>query len=395
MAVSVREKIKGSGEYWIFIAHKGSRRSKKIGKDKRAAQQIARKIEVRLAIGDFSLSDAQGSREDLPAKFEDYAATWMAVTVPATCKPSTAEDYRGIMKNHVLPHFGKRPIDKINRMMVKKFLMGKITKGFAQSTVAHMKACLSGVFALAIDDEVISNNPSQGLGKIFRARNLNDDVKPLSKVELADLMEAFQEHMPDHYPMALTLARTGMRLGEVLALKWKDVNFDERSIKVQRTYARGKIGPPKNGKSRTVDMSRQLRSVLQDHRLQQKHEALRSGWGFVPEWVFVNGAGKPLDINHWRRRVFYRVLKNAGTKKMRVHDLRHTYASLLIQSGESLAYVRDQLGHHSIKVTVDIYGHLVPGVNKAAVDRLDDPITAAPICTLSAPNEKGANRDFG
>jgi hypothetical protein len=171
--------------------------------------------------------------------------------------------------------------------------------------------------------------------------------------------------------------------------------YQPRSMGINRTYARGKIGPPKNGKRRTVDMSRQLTAVLQEHRLQQKHRALKRGWGFVPEWVFVNSVGKPLDINHWRKRVFYRVLKKAGIKKIRVHDLRHTYASLLIQGGESLAYVRDQLGHHSIKVTVDIYGHLVPGVNKAAVDRLDDPITAAPICTLSAPNEKGANRDFG
>jgi integrase len=76
--------------------------------------------------------------------------------------------------------------------------------------------------------------------------------------------------------------------------------------------------------------------------------------------------------NNLRRRVFYPCLEKAGLRRVRIHDLRHTYASLLIQQGESLAYIRDQLGHHSIQVTVDIYGHLVPGGNQAAVDRLDD-----------------------
>jgi integrase len=90
------------------------------------------------------------------------------------------------------------------------------------------------------------------------------------------------------------------------------------------------------------------------------------------EWVFTNGNGGVIDVNNWRRRVFNKALKKAGLRQIRIHDLRHTYASLLIQAGESLAYVRDQLGHHSIKVTVDIYGHLAPEGNKQAVDKLDD-----------------------
>jgi integrase len=84
--------------------------------------------------------------------------------------------------------------------------------------------------------------------------------------------------------------------------------------------------------------------------------------------------------NHWRKRIFDKALEKAGLRKIRIHDLRHTYASLLIQGGESLPYVRDQLGHHSIKVTVDIYGHLAPEGNKQAVDKLDD----ATIRNLSA-----------
>ena len=120
-------------------------------------------------------------------------------------------------------------------------------------------------------------------------------------------------------------------------------------------------------------MSKQLKSVLLELRHKRKLETVRKGWGKVPEWAFVNETGNHLDPDNWRRRVFYRALEKAEIRKIRIHDLRHTYASLLIQAGESLAYVRDQLGHHSIRVTVDIYGHLTPGGNKDAVDKLDDP----------------------
>jgi integrase len=85
--------------------------------------------------------------------------------------------------------------------------------------------------------------------------------------------------------------------------------------------------------------------------------------------------GTPIDASDWRKMVFEKALVKAGLRKIRIHDPRHTFASLLIQAGESLAHIKDQLGHHSIKVTVDIYGHLEPGKNKEAVDRLDEDAT--------------------
>src|SRR5262249_38285966 len=87
---------------------------------------------------------------------------------------------------------------------------------------------------------------------------------------------------------------------------------------------------------------------------------------------FCNSIGTALDSNNLRERIFYPTLMAARLRKFRIHDLRHTYATLLIQNGESLAYIRDQLGHHSIQITVDIYGHLGRGSNRAAVDRLDE-----------------------
>jgi integrase len=190
--------------------------------------------------------------------------------------------------------------------------------------------------------------------------------------------------------MALTLARTGMRLGEATGLQWGDIDFHNRFITIQRGLVRGKVESPKNSKIRKIDMSMQLCTELEKLHTKRKGQTLKNGWKAVPEWVFINNEGKPIDSSNWRRRVFNKALEKAKLRKIRIHDLRHSYASLLIQSGESLAYVRDQLGHHSIKVTVDIYGHLAPEGNKTAVDKLDDDGFSATIRNPSATkNKKG------
>src|SRR5262249_47561948 len=100
------------------------------------------------------------------------------------------------------------------------------------------------------------------------------------------------------------------------------------------------------------------------------------GWGDMLPWVFVSRDGTPWDHGHFYPRVWQPLLKKAELPAIRIHDLRHTFASLLIQQGESLAYVKEQMGHHSIKMTVDTYGHLVSGGNRQAVDRLDSLETA-------------------
>jgi integrase len=176
------------------------------------------------------------------------------------------------------------------------------------------------------------------------------------------------------YPLLLCALRTGLRFGELLGLQWDDVDERGRFIEVRRTLRDGqehrRVALPKNGRIRRVDLSSQLAEEFRRLRAERRREALASGWGALP-WIFVTGEGRPLFKANFARRVFHPLLKRAGLRRIRFHDLRHTFASRLIQNGESLAYVKEQMGHASIKITVDTYGHLVPGSNRAAVDRLD------------------------
>jgi integrase len=182
-----------------------------------------------------------------------------------------------------------------------------------------------------------------------------------------------------------------MRLGELLELKWADVDFANRLLHVRRARVAGKVTTTKNKQRRAVDMSLQLSTVLRRLRTERKRVALKTGKP-SSEWVFLTAQGAVVDGDNLRNRVFYKLLEKAEVRQVRLHDLRHTYASLLIQQGESLAYVQKQLGHSSIQVTVDIYGHLIPGANREAVDRLD----AAPIRIPDASeDDQAAGGDGG
>jgi integrase len=249
---------------------------------------------------------------------------------------------------------------------------------------------LSSVLTQAVEDELLTGNPASRLGRYYRKRDAQKiEVCPLTREEAARLLEAAQKHAARHYALFLCALRTGMRLGELLALEWSDVDIPGRSIEVRRNRVAGEVTTPKNGKIRRIDMSDKLAEALEALQKERAAEKLAAGWKEMPATVFCTPEGTPLDGDNLRNRVFYQVLKKAKMRHIRFHDLRHTFASLLIQQGASLAYVRDQCGHSSIQVTVDIYGHLVPGANRAEVNKLD----IAPTQESSGANEPETEPD--
>jgi integrase len=176
----------------------------------------------------------------------------------------------------------------------------------------------------------------------------------------------------------LTALRAGLRRGELVALQWGDIQFgrDEddpnRFIVVQHNYVRREHTTTKSKKSRRVDLSRDLRRSLIEVRDKCLLEAFLKGKQDISDdLVFPSPDGAILDPDNLYHRYFQPVLTKAGLRKIRLHDLRHTFGSLLIQNGASIVYVKEQLGHSSIQVTVDIYGHLIPGPNVSFVDSLD------------------------
>jgi integrase len=175
---------------------------------------------------------------------------------------------------------------------------------------------------------------------------------------------------PEWYPFVLCGLRTGLRLGELRGLQWGDIDWRRNYIHVQHNWVRSAWTTPKNGEDRTVDMSGQLRAQLRLWRRRQSIEWMRRGLS-RPDLVFASTARTPHDDSKIRK-VLAAILRKADLRHRSLHAMRHTFISLLLQNGESPAYVQKQVGHKSMDITINVYGHSMPSGNRAAVDRLDD-----------------------
>lgn len=371
MGVTVREKPRGSGEYWVFINHRGKRKAKKVGRDRKQALDVAKKIEAKLTLNDL---DILTEKPQAPL-FKDYADNWLETYVKALRRITTYERYRDILERHVYPALGKLRIDEIKRSEIRDLLLRLHASGLSSSTVCLARDAISGPLAYAFDEEQIPANPVTGITKRLQLdRKKRIDVVPMTSEEIELFLAASREHYGEYYPFFLCAFRTGMRLGELLGLQWGDVDWNGRFINVQRSYKRGKMTGTKTGKTRRVDMSRQLTEELQSLLIQRKREALQDGTGKIAEVIF-HKHGEPMAQNSVRY-VFKKILRKAGLRDMRLHGTRHSYASILLSQGVSPVYVKDQLGHSSIQITVDCYGHFMPSGDQTTINRLDTQLPA-------------------
>jgi len=377
MGVIVKEKVKGSGVFWIFIHHNNQKKTKKIG-DQELAEAVAEKIRAKLTLNDFGIMH---TNKDPAPTFKEVSKLWLAED--HEWKESTEETYIFNLEKHIYPKFGKRAVNTITRKDLKNYFSDLRKNGTSANTVALIRAPLNGVFVQALDEEWIEFNPLHDL--TIKKRKSNESIEVLEEHEVEKLLKQVRIFMDGwYYPALLCSLRTGIRLGELQALTWPDVDFKNRTIRINRSFRRGRFTSPKNGKGRRVDITPHLAATLKRHKTIQKKAALKGGYKFS-EFVFAGRNGKILDRMTYKNAL-NRSLDNAGLKKIRIHDLRHTYATIRLLRGHNIGDVSFQLGHSSIKITYDIYGHWIPGKFKDEVDELDN--LTAPNCPHTAPGSE-------
>jgi integrase len=297
------------------------------------------------------------------------------VHVAHECRERTAEQYRSTFKHHVYPAIGELPLGELKRSHIRALLASKA--GLSRNTLKNILVPLRAMLNAAVDEERIPGNPAIRVPK--RKRGQTEDearkVTTLTEEELSRVLRAADEHCPDHADVIYLLAWTGLRISETCGLQWGDLDLGGHFLSVNRAVAyrqhRLIVGAPKSGKSRRVDLPEALVVRLRARQSVSEAEAAVAGREPSP-WVFPAPSDdtKPMNAAFLRFKVWYRLLRRAEVRSIRIHDLRHTYASLLLLAGEPMLYVKEQLGHSTVQVTVDFYGHIRPGLNRGAVNRL-------------------------
>jgi integrase len=317
---------------------------------------------------------------DPDMRVQEYAERFLRAAAPRL-KPKSVENYRLCLTRHVLPTVGDRKLRHLRRDQLRALLGAKLEAGLARGTVAGIYTALRAMLTWAVDeDRVLVTNPAARLGRTLKLGTSKagraESIKAMARGQLAIFLEAARSHgrasVRRLHPLFLLLARAGLRVGEARGLQWQDVSVEAREFRVERAFSDDRLDTPKSGHGRTVDMSRGLTDTLRRLLHDRKTETLERGWPEMPVWVFCTPEGDSLPTKVIAR-AFASALKAAGLPAhFTPHCLRHTFASLLLQQGESPVYVQRQLGHASITLTVDTYGRWLPMGNKAAVDRLDE-----------------------
>jgi integrase len=302
----------------------------------------------------------------------EYLSSWLSDAARYQVSEGTYQRYERTCQNHLIPFFGRIKLRDLNAAHVRSFKVRKIEEGLNPNTVGVMQGVLSTALNQAVDDNLIPSNPTARVKKA--ATRGQSPMRALSHEEASRLLSA-AEGTRDEALMTLAL-RTGLRQGELAALRWEDLVLSERgSVTVRRsadTRTRTRISTTKTGEERRVGIGVRTAAVLKAHKRRQLEERMAAPSWQDPGLVFPNTKGKVRRRDSVMRSL-RRLLAEAGlSAEVRFHDLRHTTATLAIKQGIPVPTVSKMLGHSDPAMTLRRYAHVLDEMRDDAARAMDE-----------------------
>lgn len=324
---------------------------------------------------------------DVPT-LETFAGTWLE-TVKPTLKPSSWSFYDDNFRRYLLPALGSVRVSTIRRRHVLGLVRDLRRKKLATLTIRGILRTLSVCLSAAVDAEYLDANPALALRQYLRLGDAEaHEPDPLSVDEARRLVDTTRTDFSRWTAFVLTGLRTGLRLSELIALDWADLDESSSTLTVSKAYVRGQLGTPKNHQRRIVDVSPELLKALKVYRRALRAFALKKG-RTAPTIMFpAVGGVERLDESNVRK-VFARLCTAAKVRARSPHDMRDTFASQLLTANVPLLYVSSQLGHGSAAVTLKHYAKWLPTASTRHVHVLDCGSTVG----QTAESETGENRE--
>jgi integrase len=307
----------------------------------------------------------------------EYLTNWLD-GLGQSVRPQTRRRYTDLMRQHVATRLGSVLLAKLAAPDVRQLYSDLLGAGLSNMTVRMVHMVLHRALKQAVQDDLIGRNVTEA---VKAPRRTTPEYTAWTAEQAARfLLAADHSDEPALWRLALL---TGMRRGELLGIKWEDIDFDRGTLAVQRSRSRSAsggwtIGAPKTASGRrSVALPPTVVEVLRRQRTRQREQRLAAGAAYTDQgFVFTTPLGAPLHINAVAAR-FDKVARQAGVPRIRFHDLRHTAATLMLANGEHPKKVQAQLGHANISITLDRYSHVTEGMQRDAADRLEELIQKA------------------
>ena len=307
-------------------------------------------------------------------KLKEYLEYWLEDVHKAKIRVSTYESYRIILNNHLIPALGNITIQKLTSQHLQSLYAKKRNEGLSQGRIRTIHAVIHRALehAMRITPPLISRNVSESVDLPGQGKH---EMHPLTPEQAQQLLGAAQEH--DLLALLTLALTTGMRKGELLGLQWEDINWTQSTLQIHRTasYITGRgivVGEPKTkGSKRQIALPQVAIDVLKQHRTTQLENRLKAGSSWIDQnLVFCDDKGDYI-VSVTLNVHFSKLLKDIGLPHMRFHDLRHSAATLLLSMGVNVKIVQELLGHSNVSMTLNVYSHVLPSMQKEAMNKMD------------------------
>jgi integrase len=341
------------------------RKYKTVKGTKKKAQKVMLEMIKKYEQGNFS------EAENITVK--EYLKKWLYEYKKNDVSKRTFIDYKTIISNHLIPYLGNLKLKRLEERHIIKYQNDKLENGrldgkggLSKRSVQYHHRVLSQALKHAVSPyKFIQKNPCRGVKAPYPKQ---PEIHPLSQQEANQLLDKFENEF-SFYTIIYVALYTGLRRGELLALRWKDLDLDNNRLFIRRSVneirGEGLIykDPKTEDSKRTVDFDEDVTALLKRYLKKQFRYYNKE------EIVFLHEDGRKIRPDLLTKK-FKRKIREMGKPKTRFHDLRHTHATWLLKLGENPKVVQERLGHHDVTITLKIYSHVVPSMQKSAVKKL-------------------------
>jgi integrase len=371
----MRGHITKRGDSWTALVDlppdpaTGKRRRKRV--TARTRREVENQIAVVLAAAQTGYTDAG------KLTVREFFDRWLDASAP-TLRPATVRRYRDLARLHIAGVVGNLKLAKLSPAEVQRLYADRLAAGLSPTSVRHVHGLLHRALGDAVRWGLLARNVTDAVDPPKRS---TPEARTWDAREVATVLAtAAGDDLEALWRLALL---TGMRRGELLGLRWTDVDLDGGALSVRRTMSRGASSRLENGEPKTASGRRRIAlpasvvESLRRHRVRQLAYRLQAGPAFEDRGlVFANETGGPVHPNSLAIR-FRRLIAAAGVPTIRFHDLRHTCATLLLSQGVHPKVVQERLGHADIAMTMNLYSHVTADMQRQAADQLDAAIEDA------------------